>query len=284
MGVLSLISSLIGTSCSKKTVHVEFINAKDKSVVAVADMSPERLPDSFAIDTTFTLKDQKWSVESADPIEKNKFVQTGKLRVVLSPITMAPPDDILFSLATISDDISGPRGNALPSERIFALHEDDWRQVEFVSQSFDPEVEQELLDIRNIYKNERDGIGFKKVHLRKRIPNPFKNQPISLPAIEAIFQPKERFEAVGFFRARGTIPQSFAWKLDSNLVLWGLTDNNGNIMCLCISGLPEGENIASFAKLIASFNSQNKVMFVDWCRATKITSDLQAFGAYFQKK
>lgn len=281
---LSLFASLLGTSCSKNTVHVEFVNAKDNTVIAVSDMPPEQLPDSFAINTTLDMKNSKWSVVAADPAEKSKFVQTGKLRVSLSPITMMPQGDILFSLATISDDIGGAIGDALPSEKVFAIHEDDWRQVEFVSMSFEHEIQLEIADIQNIYQNERSGVGFKKVHIRKRIPNPFDNQSIALSKFEDFLRPQEKFESVGFERTRGTIPNSFAWKLDRSLIVWGVMDNNGKIARLCVRGVPENENITRFSEAFSSFNSQYKLTFVDWRRATSIGSDAQAFAKYFQKK
>ena len=36
--------------------HVEFVNAKDKSVIAYSDMTPDQLPDTFAIATTLDIK------------------------------------------------------------------------------------------------------------------------------------------------------------------------------------------------------------------------------------
>lgn len=284
MSLFSLFTTLLGTSCSKNTVHVEFINAKDKSVIAVSDMPPEQLPDSFAIDTTLDIKNSKWSVVSADPVEKSKFTQTGKLRVLLSPITMMPPGEILFSLVTISDNVGATIGDTLPSDKIFALHEDDWRQMEFVSQSFAREIRLEIADIQNIYQNERSGVGFKKVHVRKRIPNPFQSQPITLSDLEKFFRQQEKFESVGFQRTRGTIPNSFAWKLDRSLILWGVADNNGRIVRLCVQGVPENENTLRFSETFSLLNNQYKLTFVDWCRKTVITSDVQAFTNYFQKK
>ena len=68
-------------------IHVEFINVKDKSLIAVSDMPPEQLPDTFAINTTLEMMNRKWVVENTDPIEKSKFLQTRKLRVFLSPTT-----------------------------------------------------------------------------------------------------------------------------------------------------------------------------------------------------
>lgn len=284
MGILGMIASLLGTSCSKYTVRVEFINAKDNSVIAVSEMKPEQLPESFAINTTLELKNGKWWVDSADPIEKSKFIKTGKLKVVLSPIVMMPPGDILFSLATISDDIGSVAGDALPSEKILALHEDDWRQVEFVSQGFTPEIQQEFADIKSVYQNESDGIGFKKVHVRKRIPSPFDNQQIALSDLEAVFQPKEKLQAVGFQRTRGTIPNSFAWKLDSKLILWGVTDNNTKILRLCLLREPQPESIPRLCRTFESFNTEQKLILVDWRKVTSIASDTAAFSDYFLRK
>lgn len=284
MGILSIFSTLFGASCSKNTVRVEFINAKDKSVIAVSYMSLEKLPDSFAIDTTFDLKNSKWAVVTADPIEKSKFAQTRKLRLVLSPVTMGAPSDIAFSVATISDDVGTVAGDALPNETILSIHEDDWRQEEFVSQKFLGEVQLEIADIQNIYQKERAEVGFKKVHVRARIPTPFEDRTITLPDLEGFFRPQAKFESVGFQRTRGAIPNSFAWKLDPNFVLWGITDKSGKIERLCVQGAPASENIARFSEAFSSFNSQYKMIFVDWCRTTKISSDVLAFTGYFQKQ
>lgn len=284
MSILSVFASLFGASCSKNTVHVEFINAKDNSVIAVSDMKPEQLPESFAINTTLDMKNSKWSVQSADPVEKSKFVKTGKLRVVLSPITMMPPGEILFSLATISDDLGGVAGDALPGEKILAIHEDDWRQVEFVSQNFTNELAQELAGIQNIYQNQRSGVGFKKVHVRKRIPSPLENQSIALSDLETIFHPQAKFDSVGFQRTRGTIPNSFAWKLDRSLIIWGVTDNSGKVVRLCVRGIPESGNVVRFSETFSALNSRYKLVFVDWCKATSGLSDAQAFAKYFGKE
>jgi hypothetical protein len=283
MGILSVITSLLGVSCSKNTIHVEFINAKDSSVIGVSDMRPEQLPDSFAINTTLDIKNNKWSVVAADPIEKTKFIQTGKLRVSLLPIANMPPGDILFSLATISDDIGVAAGSALPNEKIFAIAEDDWRQREFVSQDFTSEIESEIKGIQNIYQNERSGLGFKKVHVRKQIPNPFGSHQIDLSDLKKLFPSCGKFEAVGFQKTRGTIPNSFAWKLDSKLVLWGVTDDQNIIVRLCVFGVPESENIKHVSEAFSSLNSNEKLTFVDWCVAATIASDVQAFENYFQK-
>lgn len=278
MGILSVLASLFGTSCSEKTIYVEFVNARDKSVIAVSNMRPEQLPDSFAVNTTLDIQGRKWAVDSAEPVNKTDFVRSGKLRVMLSPITMMPPGDILFSLPTISDEVGTVSGDALPSEKIFALHEDDWRQVEFVSQSFAAEIDQEFSDIRYIYEHERvKGSGFKKVHIRKRIRAPLAGCQIQLADLEKTLRPKSKFEAVGFQRTRGTIPHSFAWTLDDGLIVWGVTDSNASVAVLCIAGIPEATDVERVSEKLASFTAKEKLALVDWCRATSVAGEQKSF-------
>ena len=53
MGVLNLFRK----PDSERTIRVEFVNGADNSVIAVSEMPPDRLPDSFAIDTNLDIKE-----------------------------------------------------------------------------------------------------------------------------------------------------------------------------------------------------------------------------------
>ena len=64
---------------SERTIRVEFVNGADNSVIAVSEMPPDRLPDSFAIDTNLDIKDEKWSVVSAEPEQKAQFCKTREI-------------------------------------------------------------------------------------------------------------------------------------------------------------------------------------------------------------
>jgi len=283
MGLLGLFSSLFGISCSKKTIHCEFINAKDGATIAASDMPPEQLPETFAIATTLEMSGKKWSVERAEPRDKSDILKAGKVRVYLTPITMMPPGDILFSLPTISDDVGAVADDILPSPQILSLHEDDWRQVEFVAQTFSAEIEAELADIRRIYQKQRNGVGFKTVHVRKRIPNPLNGCNLPLRELESLLPPQKKFQAVGFQRTRGTIPHGFAWEIDEHSVLWGTTDLNGNVTRLCLLGTPT-QKAASISDSFARLNTQHQLSFVDWCRATNLAADAAAIRQHFTDK
>ena len=85
---------------SRVIVDVE----SDGSIFAVSNLSPSQLPDTLPIDITIDIKEQKWSVLSAELLEKTQFLKTGKLRLVHSRLTTVNPVELLFSRPTISDD------------------------------------------------------------------------------------------------------------------------------------------------------------------------------------
>lgn len=277
MGVFSFSSR----SGSQRTIRVEFINGADNSVIGVSEMPPDRLPDSFAIDTTLDIKDQKWSVQRAEPEEKTQFLKTGKLRLVLSRLTTVNPANILFSLPTISNDVGKTQGNTLPNEAVFAIHEDDWRQVEFVSARLDSEINQEFADIRQIWISEKKDYGFKKIHVRKRIPEPLAESSLHLDGLRSIIPTQKQFDGVGFKRAPGIIPQSFAWSASLHFVMWGIADPGGKVRRLCLSGLPERDQVARICAALAELTKRHQVHLVDWCRGVRASSDANAFETYF---
>jgi len=282
MGLFNLFKKPSGGS--EPSIRVEFINAADNSTIAVSEMPVSRLPDTFAIDTTLDIKNQKWSVQSADPIEKAHFLKTGKLRLLLSRITVGVPGDILFSLPTISDDVGQAWGNTSPNDAVFAIHEDNWRQIEFVSAAFDAEIEQEFADIRQIWTSEKREVGFKNLHVRKRIPEPLTGSSVRLDDLKAIVTAQRQFEGVGFLRTPGIIPSSFAWSTDAQLVVWGIAEPEGRIVRLCLAGMPQRDSIVSVSASLAAFTQRQKLYLVNWCRMAKISTDAKLFEHYFSRE
>jgi hypothetical protein len=282
MGIFNFFKKRV--RASEQSIRVEFINAADNSVIGTSEMLPAQLPDTFAINTNLDIKDQKWSVQSAEPAEKAQFLKTGKLRLVLSRVTLVNPADILFSLPTISNDIGNSQGDTLPNDAIFAIHEDDWRQVEFVSTQFNSGIDQEFADIQRIWTSERSGPAFKKLHIRKRIPEPLADSSLHLDDLREIIPPGKQFDAVGFLRTRGTIPQSFAWSVCDNFVAWGIVGPDGRILRFCLSGMPDPDEISAISASLAKLTEHHRLHFVDWCRTTKIHSDARAFESYFAQQ
>jgi hypothetical protein len=263
------------------TVRIEFVNGRDQCVLATSDVPLTQLPESFRIDTSVEVNGRKWSVSSADPTEKVDFAKTGHLRVVLAEIKQLPPGDLLFSLATISNDCGRVVGRVLPHDGLFQIHEDDWRQVEFVSNSYRGAVDQELKDIRAIYENERVGVGFRRVHVRKRIPEPLSGVSLRLEELRIYLPPKSSYEAVSFTRTPGTVPGSFAWKTILGPVVWGLADKDGSVALLCLAG--RQNEARRTGEVLSKLAGEKGLLLVDWCRVKAIGGSADIFQEYLDK-
>jgi hypothetical protein len=281
MAIITSLGSLAGASAGDPTIRVEFINMADKSVIARSEMPASKLPDTFAIRTTLEIKDQKWVVESAEPAAKADFLKTGTLRLTLSRAIQADPKKILFSLPTISNDVGKPEGQVPPSDSVFAIHEDDWRQVEFVSGTFAPQIHQELVDIQQIWRSQKMEFGFKTLHVRQRIPEPMTGASLSLDELKKVMPAVKVYAGVGFQRTRGIVSHSFAWAVDRTFTVWGIADERGNVIRLCVSGFPENEHVSAISEALSSLTRQHQLRFVDWCRMAENYSDAEAFKKYF---
>jgi hypothetical protein len=116
-----------------ETVAVVFVDELTGKQIASSDMQLDQLPDTFALDTTLDMAGAPYVVVRAEPTTKAEFSKTKRLSIGLRRLESLDPKKILFSLPTIS-------GSALPKtvaiaarNDIVTIHEDDWRQCEFVS-------------------------------------------------------------------------------------------------------------------------------------------------------
>ena len=146
----------------KNNIRVEFINVDTGKVFTTSDVSPENLPDTFAINTTMHLGLEDWEVVSAEPTHKNDFLKTHKLRLVLRKVVLMDPKKILFTFPSICNYLGEltvePRtGNEL------IIHEDNWRNIEIVSRKFENDVDSDLREIFKVHQEERVSAGFKRL-------------------------------------------------------------------------------------------------------------------------
>src|SRR5512139_1797456 len=141
-----------------RTVRVVFINANSGEVIGQSDMPLEQLPESFDAPTTLQIGQKSWSVDRAEPSTAAEFGRTGRLELLLRPVEMVSPQDILYSLPTICGDLPAldPRGDRT---RCYVLREDDWRQHEFVSADQLGAVAEEFAAIRRIYADHAHTVG-----------------------------------------------------------------------------------------------------------------------------
>ncbi|GAB2191584.1 hypothetical protein MAH1_31920 [Sessilibacter sp. MAH1] len=257
---------MLGFGRDKSVIEVKFYEGKSETPFAASNVPIEQLPDTFEIDTTMHLGEDDWRVLEAEPAEKTKFRKIGKLNLYLakSKITQMDPNELLYSLPTINNDIAGVE-NAESLENIAVFHEDDWRQFEFVVRSYESTIDEELGHIKNIYENQRKGVGFKKLHLREKIVKPLESNPLTLNMLEESFEIAKKYEGVAFNNAAATIVGGFAMQTESGWVLWGQVNESGKIVALNI-GQTKESNIAGIADKIDKFTEKHGLYLIDWPR------------------
>ena len=152
------------------TVSVTLIDDAASSTMATVDLPIANLPETFELETTLHLGDNEWTVVSAEPRTKLEFASSGKLILRLRKIEMVDLSDLLYSLPSICDRLPEVADTA-PGPDDLILAEDDSRQFELVSRAFAGDADAEIAAIRAIHEQERAGIGWKEIHVRKR-PDP----------------------------------------------------------------------------------------------------------------
>jgi hypothetical protein len=155
-----------------KRVKVTFINNVSGEIIAVSKMKPEQLPESFDKPTTMHLQEDEWTVAKADPVSRKQFAISGNLTLHLDPVDRFDPEKVLFTLPTISSELPGTVESRLFSDFILTLHEDDWRQNEFLPIGLLSTIQEEMASVEAILfpdEGSEETFGYKTIHVRSKI-------------------------------------------------------------------------------------------------------------------
>ena len=140
---------------------------------------------SYPRASNLELGGHKWEVVRAEPMSRAEYAKSCRLTIVMRKIEVArvPSKDILFSLPTINDALPGiAPGSTKLGMSALELHEDDWRQVEFVARELGDVVAGELTQIRRIL-GARTGPGFREIHVRKQPTSPLVERHITVDEV-----------------------------------------------------------------------------------------------------
>ncbi len=254
----------------KKTIRVTILDADSNELIGNSDQPIDTLPDTFAIETNMSIRDVDYLVVDAQPQRKEEFEKSGELTLKLRKIAYVNPNDVLMTLPTISDALPPLGADPLPMEGYFNMHEDDWRQVEFISRSQLVNVEKELDGVRNIYENhsvpfEGASFGaFKKLHQRKLITQPIPANTISWEELKNVLG--GTVESLSFSTSGGKpyafVTNGFAVR-NGESVFYGNIDG-GNVITLGVYRPEES------AALCETLKQRYDVMLVDWVRAEMV--------------
>jgi hypothetical protein len=159
-------------------------------------------------------------------------------------------------------------GDQTPGDADLILAEDDWRQFELVSRAFAGDSGAEIAAIRAIHEKESAGVGWRKIHARKR-PD---------PPIASTLDREDIDEACGGVTFRGVcfenwpIAAGFSFS-SGNLKCYGI-DEDGRVSVLGIAQVgAEDEAVEALAWLAHVFDLE----LIHWCRCLRVAWDDQLF-------
>lgn len=148
---MGLLDKVFGRS---NKIKVQFIDNMNGQTIGIAEMTADQLPETFSIQATMHIQDEDWVIEEAIPVNAADFIQTKSLVLKMRKVEQMDPNDIWFSLATISNEFPQLVEMTHSTDFDITIHEDDYRQREFLNLSSLPVVEQEFVGIQYIWENQ----------------------------------------------------------------------------------------------------------------------------------
>lgn len=252
-------------------IRIILIDDATDLVIGESDVEQDSLPDSFLSDTLLHISDQDWSVVEAEPLSREDFLKSRKVVLKLRRVEHENAAKILFSLPTICDPVPGTDGPLLEGRELL-LHEDDWRQVEFLSLAQEGLIDEELGEVAQILGGSRTEAGFRDIHVRKRIEHPLRDARLTLDDLR---QASNTTAALGAAESRVVLPdsshcvtQSFSFFLTRRFALYGLAhDDRVEVLAAARVG-DEWQPPASIDP-IRRLAEEHDLLLVDWCGARK---------------
>lgn len=172
---MNLFSKLFGFGGSGY-VTVRFVDESTDVLIGITEIQPNELPENFEAHTTVEFKNSEWSVSEAIPKRASEFRKTRNLTLKVRKIEMLSVNDLLFTLATVSNELPENSVGTIHQGPEVVLREDDWRQIEFLNPDSRPLIDIEVKAIRNVWENNSKGdadfTAFTNCHIRKTIGSP----------------------------------------------------------------------------------------------------------------
>ncbi|RAI98675.1 hypothetical protein LX64_04660 [Chitinophaga skermanii] len=210
-----------------QNIHVIFINVENGEPFGETSIAANQLPPSFDDNNTLQIGHEQWQVIEATPSQASDFIASKELVLHLKKIsTPLPPSNILYSLPTISNEIPMLVQEAPFSSFTLFLHEDEWRQKEFIHPRKLALVGEEVDEIKEIWMNfskeiDDDHRAFKNIHVRKTIGLP--GLYISLEQLMAVLQVSEP-GSISFQGHEGYVENGFSLET-TNSKYYGIVEN-----------------------------------------------------------
>jgi hypothetical protein len=181
------------------------------------------------------------------------------------PPVWLDPSTIRYSIPTLAGELPSLRGaTADEAEHGLALHEDDWRQLEFLPAESLPHVQESMAELHAFEAGVRTSFGWDDIYVRKLPMVARFRDSLRLAVLqEALGRPEAPplflFNSSAVYRVDG----GFAFPMAGDVALYG-SQVNGRIEALAISVGPNaGDNMQVF-RVFGAVSDCRPVILADW--------------------
>lgn len=246
-------------------IEVTFIDDNTGKPFGVTTSAADTLPESFAVDTTVHIGNDNWSVVSATPQTREEYSRSRRLTLRLRRIELIDPGEILFSLPSICDALAPLASTALSGNE-FVLLDDDWRQIEFVSNSFEIEIKEEIVSVRHIHEHESASVGWHKTHVRTKPVQPIVSN-LTLSHLARAMDCRGVL-GVSYHGYGSPVAEGFSLNTGDGLTLYGIAPSS-TVQVLGIAhtaaDTPSEKTLQQLAGVAQDFD----LCLVNWCRCVR---------------
>lgn len=249
-------------------ITVHFIDVENGQTIGISEMPSEQLPQTFEVDTTLTIHNERWQVQEAIPAQSADFIKAKKLLLKVAKVHQAVPEEILFSLPTLSNELPQTVNQALFNDFELTIAEDDWRQNEFLLLASFPLVDIELEKIKVIWENHSKPVdenftAFDKLHVRETIGEP--NLSLDFNHLQSLLGTHE----IGCLKLKGNegfVRDAFVLQTPATTYYGVLRDDR--VTHLCISAFAD-DTLLEVQAITNAFH----LLFVSWYHGDIFTAD-----------
>jgi len=173
------------------------------------------------------------------------------------------PNKILFSLPTICDPMPALDETSAPVGARW-LHEDDWRQIEFVAVANRDYIGQQLTALAAFKREHWRGAGWDAIYPRAEHPTPLVATGLYLDKDQGLTT-----AALTIGEPRRLVRGGFALSDGSDWFIYGQRAADGQLVQM---GVRRGDSDISdgMAEILSRFAQAAQLMLVDWERATVV--------------
>lgn len=173
------------------------------------------------------------------------------------------PNDILYTTPTLENALPDFEDKTDTSNLRF--HEDEWRQVEFISKDQKASIDTEIAKIKDVYDNHTHTgdsyTAFKKVAVRELIAQPL---TVDFAKLKSYFKDNDiELAGVSLDNNPGQVKNGFSFTING-ITYYGLLDDNNNVATFCIYSADSQESLKASTDNLSNILETERLYLVDW--------------------